>query len=344
MSDDARGEIGGDEIAGGFDAIAAGTDIQRRIGVKTVRDEPLARFTTMRVGGPADLFATAHNAFELRALVRFARARAIPWLLIGRGSNLVIADAGIRGLVIQARAEGTRIDGDRYRAEAGVPMARAATETQRAGLTGLEYGLAIPGTVGGAVWANAGAHDNDTASVLESATVLLADGAERELPVAELGFGYRHSRFKQATVAMRGESDGPAPAAGSPEIVLAATFLLAPAEPAEIAARLDAIRRWRREHQPLGIPSAGSVFRNPDGDSAGRLIDAAGLKGTRIGGAVVSEKHANFIVNDRAGTAADVRRLAELIRRRIRERDGVNLPFEIEFVGDWTGWTPEETA
>ena len=339
MSEGARGGL-----AGGFDAIATGTDIQRRIGVKTVRDEPLARFTTMRVGGPADLFATAHNAFELRALIRFARSRAIPWLVIGRGSNLIIADAGVRGLVIQSRAEGSRIDGDRYRAEAGVPMARAATETQRAGLTGLEYGLAIPGTVGGAVWANAGAHDNDTASVLESATVLLADGAEREMPAAELGFGYRHSRFKRATVGSGGGADGPSAAAASPEIVLAATFLLAPAEPAAIAARLDAIRRWRREHQPLGIPSAGSVFRNPDGDSAGRLIDAAGLKGTRIGGAVVSEKHANFIVNDRAGTAADVRRLAELARRRIRERDGIDLQFEIEFVGDWSGWTAEETA
>ena len=141
-----------------FDAIATGTEIQRRLGVKTVRDELLARHTTMRTGGPADLFAVAHNAFELRGLVRFARARAIPFLLLGRGSNLVIADAGFRGLVIPARAEGSRVDGDRYHADAGVPMARAATETQRAGLTGLEYGLAIPGTVGGAVWANAGAH------------------------------------------------------------------------------------------------------------------------------------------------------------------------------------------
>lgn len=135
-----------------FDAIAMGTEIQRRIGVKTSRDEPLARFTTMRVGGPADLFATAHNAFELRALVRFARTRELPHLVLGRGSDVVIADAGVRGLVIQVRAEGSRIDGTRYTAESGVQMARAATETQHAGLTGLEFGLAIPGTVGGAVW------------------------------------------------------------------------------------------------------------------------------------------------------------------------------------------------
>ncbi|HVL54557.1 MAG TPA: FAD-binding protein, partial [Vitreimonas sp.] len=137
----------------GFDAIALGTEIQRRIGVKTSRDEPLARFTTMRVGGPADLFAVAHNRMELRALIRFARSRRIGHLILGRGSNVVISDRGFRGLVVQDRAEGARIEEARYHAEAGVPMARAATETQKAGLTGLEFGLAIPGSVGGAVWA-----------------------------------------------------------------------------------------------------------------------------------------------------------------------------------------------
>ena len=317
----------------GFDAFALGTEIQRRIGVKTVRDESLARFTTMRVGGPADLFVVAHNAFELRALVRFARTRTIPYRILGRGSNLVISDAGIRGLVIHAKAEATRLDGDRYHAEAGVPMARAATETQGAGLTGLEYGLAIPGTVGGAVWANAGAHGTDTASVLESATVLMADGTERDFAVGDLGFGYRHSRFKDAA----GEG-GPA------EIIMSAVFRLRAADPAEIRARLDDIRRWRREHQPLGIPSAGSVFRNPPDDSAGRLIDALGLKGHRIGGAVVSEKHANFIVNDRHGTAADIRALAEHVQREVRERHGIDLVFEVEFAGDWSAWPPEESA
>jgi UDP-N-acetylmuramate dehydrogenase len=312
-----------------FDAIATGTDIQRRIGVKTSRDEPMARFTTMRVGGPADLFATVHNAHELRAIVRFARSRGIPHTLLGRGSDTVIADAGIRGLVIQVRAEGSRVDGERYTAEAGVPMARAATETQKAGMTGLEFGLAIPGTVGGAVWANAGAHDADVAGVLESARVLAADGSEAVVPVADLDLAYRTSRFKARP---GGEPDG------LRDVVIDATFRLDPADPDTIKARLDEIRRWRQAHQPLGLPSAGSVFRNPDGDSAGRLIDAAGLKGLRIGGAVVSEKHANFIVNDQRGTAADVRRLAERVRREIRERHGVELAFEIEFVGDWSDW------
>jgi len=317
----------------GFDAIQTGTDIQRRIGVKTSRDEPLARFTTMRVGGPADLFATIHNAHELRALVRFARTRGLPHFVLGRGSDLVIADAGIRGLVIQVRAEGSRTDGTSYTAEAGVQMARAATETQRAGLTGLEFGLAIPGTVGGAVWANAGAHDAEVAAVLASARVLDVDGTERIVPAAELAFAYRDSRFKAADA--RADSGAPR------DVVIDATFRLTEADPETIKTRLDEIRHWRQAHQPLGLPSAGSVFRNPPGDSAGRLIEAAGLKGTRIGGAVVSEKHANFIVNDQKGSATDVRRLAERVRAEILARDGVDLRFEIEFVGDWTGWEAE---
>ena len=314
----------------GFDAIATGTDIQRRIGVKTSRDEPLARFTTMRVGGPADLFATVHNAHELRALVRFARSRELPHFVLGRGSDLVIADAGVRGLVIQVRAEGSRTDGERYTAEAGVQMARAATESQRAGLTGLEFGLAIPGTVGGAVWANAGAHEADIAGVLESARVLAADGTESVVAAADLELAYRDSRFKHV--------DPGATGASPRDLVVDATFRLAPADPDTIKARLDDIRRWRQAHQPLGLPSAGSVFRNPDGDSAGRLIEAAGLKGLRIGGAVVSEKHANFIVNDQKGTAADVRSLAERVRAEVLARHGVELRFEIEFVGDWAPW------
>ena len=205
-------------------------------------------------------------------------------------------------------------------------MARAATETQKAGLTGLEFGLAIPGTVGGAVWANAGAHDADIAGVLVAARVLDAAGAEAIVPAEELGLGYRDSRFKH------GGGVGP------PELILDATFQLAAADADVIKGRLDDIRRWRQTHQPLGIPSAGSVFRNPSGDSAGRLIEAAGLKGFRIGGAVVSEKHANFIVNDQKGTAADVRRLGDHVRAVVAERHGVELVYEVEFIGDWQGW------
>ncbi len=330
------GGVGRGESAGRFDAGAVGPEIQRRLGVKTSRDEPLARFTTMRVGGPADLFAVAHNAFELRGLVKFARSRGLPHVLLGRASDVVIADAGIRGLVIQVRAEGLSIEGERLTAEAGVPMARAATETQKAGLTGFEFGLAIPGTVGGAVWANAGAHESSVERILETASVLLADGSEARLGPGELGLGYRESRLKHVPAGYE-EDDPTAPR----EIVLAATFRLASAPPEEIRARLDGIKRWRAAHQPLGLPSAGSVFRNPpEGPSAGALIDRAGLKGLRVGGASVSEKHANFIVNDGHGTATDVRRLADRVRDEIRRREGIELVFEIDFIGDWRGYGP----
>ena len=313
-----------------FDPIATGTDIQRRIGVKTSRDEPLARFTTMKVGGPADLFATAHNAFELRALVRFARARELPYLVLGRGSDAVIADAGVRGLVIQVRAEGSRVDGDRYVAEAGVQMARAATEAQRAGLTGLEFGLAIPGTVGGAVWANAG-----RARARRGGGPRVGTGSRRGRRRGRgPGRGPRASAIATAGSSIRRRARRPSWSSRR-------RSASKPADPDTIKTRLDEIRRWRQAHQPLGLPSAGSVFRNPTGDSAGRLIEAVGLKGLRIGGAVVSEKHANFIVNDQKGTAADVRRLAERVRAEVEARHGVRLEFEIEFLGDWSGW---ETA
>ena len=313
--------------AAALDLTALAADIARRVGVKAERGMPLAKLTTMRVGGPADLLVTAHNLFELRGLVRFARARELPLTILGRGSNVVISDRGIRGLVVHVRAEGSRVEGTTYVADAGVPMARAATETQKAGLTGLEFGLAIPGVVGGAVWANAGAHGSDVRAVLESADVLLADGTEARIPAAELGLGYRESRFKHAP------GDGPV------EIVLGARFHLEAAEPDVIRARLDDIRRWRQAHQPLGIPSAGSTFRNPvDGPSAGALIDGLGLKGLREGGASVSEKHANFFINDQRGTAADVRRLVDRVRAAVLEATGTDLVPEVVFLGDWEGW------
>jgi UDP-N-acetylmuramate dehydrogenase len=308
------------------DLLRLGTDIQRRIGVKTSRHEPLARFSTMRVGGPADLFAEVHNLFELRALVRFARSRELPYFLLGRGSNLVISDQGVRGLVIYNRAQQYRFEGTLFTADSGLPMAKAATVGRAEGLSGLEFGLAIPGTVGGAVWANAGAHEADVRSVLLAAGVMRADGSEQSLDRDGLALSYRDSALKHAP-------------AHSPEVVTWASFRLSPAEPAIIAERLDAIRRWRQAHQPLGMPSAGSVFRNPaEGPSAGALVDGLGLKGTRVGGAVVSEKHANFIVNDESGSAADVRRLAEQVRAAVLGAHGLVLEFEIVFAGDWSGW------
>ncbi len=164
------------------------------------------------------------------------------------------------------------------------------------------------------------------AAILESARILGGDGTEAVVPAADLAFAYRDTRLKHP------------PVDGAPDLVVEATFLLTPADADTIKARLDDIRRWRQAHQPLGLPSAGSVFRNPPDDSAGRLIDAAGLKGLRIGGAAVSARHANFIVNDRKGTAADVRHLGDHVRAVIAERHGVELAYEIEFPGDWEDW------
>jgi UDP-N-acetylmuramate dehydrogenase len=309
------------------EALRLGGEIQRRIGVKTSRQEPLARYTTMRVGGPADLFAEVHNLFELRAIIRFARAREVPLMLLGRGSDLVVSDRGVGGLVVLVRAQEVRTQGALLIADAGAPMARVATLARDAGLSGLEFGLAIPGTVGGAVWANAGAHESDVAAVLGSASIIDAAGAETAADGRELGLAYRESRLKHAPE-------------GRPEVVLGATFRLVPEDPAVIAERLDEIRRWRQAHQPLGLPSAGSVFRNPPGDSAGRIIDELGLKGRRVGGATVSARHANFIVNDAAGTAADVRRLADEVHAIVLDERGIDLAFEVVFAGDWSGWGP----
>jgi UDP-N-acetylmuramate dehydrogenase len=302
--------------------LRVGTDIQRRLGMKTSRDEPLARFTTMRVGGPADLFAEPRNLFELRGIARFARARDIPLSLIGRGSDLVISDAGIGGLVVVVRAQGLRVEGRRLVAEAGVPMAKAATVSKEAGLSGLEFGLAIPGTVGGAVWANAGAHGSEMRDVLREALVVTADGSEASLTPDELLMSYRETRLKHGLP-------------GRPEVVLSATFELEPADRETIAGRLDDIRRWRAANQPIGQKSAGSVFRNPDGDSAGRIIDELGLKGRRVGGAMVSPRHANFIVNADAARAVDVRLLAEGVRDAVIRERGIELRYEVEFAGDW---------
>jgi UDP-N-acetylmuramate dehydrogenase len=295
-------------------------DIGRRLGMKVTRDEPLAPYTTMRVGGPADLFTEARNLFELRGIIRFARSRDVPLFLIGRGSDLVVGDAGMSGLVVLVRASGLRVEAGHLTAEAGVQMAKVATEARKAGLAGLEFGLAIPGTVGGAVWANAGAHGSDVRTVLVEALVAAADGEERKLGPDELELTYRDSSLKHGQP-------------GRPEVVLAATFRLEPADSDTIGERLADIRRWRQEHQPIGQKSAGSVFRNPEGDSAGRIIDELGLKERRVGGAMISPLHANFIVNTGDATAADVRALGDLVRETVRRERGIELRYEVQFVG-----------
>lgn len=301
----------------------AAREIERRLGLRAERDVALSEHTTMRVGGLADLLVTVKDRFALRGIVRLASTRNWPLLVLGRGSNVVVSDRGIRGIVVLNRSGAYEIDratGELH-LDSGVPMARAATLSAEAGLTGLEFALAIPGNIGGAVWANAGAHGGDIAGVLKSATLLRPDGSEEELSAAALGFNYRDSMLKHEI--------------SQKSIVLGATFRLRHDAPEKIKERLEEIRSWRREHQPLGVPSAGSVFRNPSGDqSAGALIEAAGLKGSRVGGAEVSTMHANWILNRGGATAREVRALHDRCVEAVERATGVHLESEILFLGD----------
>jgi len=307
------------------DAEVAARELERRLSLKVLRNEPLAEHTTMRVGGPADLLVTIRDRFALRGLVRLASSRGWPLRILGRGSNVVVGDAGIRGIVALNRSAGYDVNlaAGTISFDSGVPMAKASTIAAEAGLTGLEFALAIPGNIGGAIWANAGAHGGEMAAITTSVTLLRADGTEVEIPVAEATFSYRESRFKRPE--------------GSGEVILGATVALTPGEPDLIKAHLEEIRRWRREHQPLGIPSAGSVFRNPPGElSAGALIEAAGMKGVRIGGAEVSEMHANWILNRGGATAADIHALHDACRDAVSAKSGITLATEIAFIGEFT--------
>ena len=293
-------------------------------GIALDRDAPLAPLTTLRVGGPADRLAAPESTDALVAVAGLAAEAGVPAFMLGKGSDIVVADAGIRGLVIRARADGATIDGLRVHAEAGASMTALAKRCAREGLAGFDWAISIPGTFGGAVWANAGAHGGEMAEVLTEVEVLdPRDGTRRRLAADECGFAYRESRFKHGT-----------------DVILGGTVELARGEPGAIRALVDAHQSHRRATQPLADQNAGSVFRNPPGDHAGRLVEAAGLKGHRIGSAQVSTLHANFIVTDRGGRAADVRAVGDHVRATVADRFGVELRYEIEFVGDW----PEGSA
>lgn len=288
-------------------------------GIQLRHDVPLAPITTLRVGGPADRLVEPSTRDELIATLDAAREAGVPWLVLGNGSNVVVADRGVQGLVIRNRARGVQVEGTTLAADAGAPMALLVKRATAAGLTGLEWGIAVPGTLGGAVWANAGAHGGEMRErVVEVGTWDPDSGAQHRLTNAACRFAYRESRFKH-----------------EPLVVLDATLDLAPDDPQLVAARVAEFQAQRLATQPLAEQNAGSVFRNPRGDFAGRLIEAAGLKGTQEGSASVSERHANFIVTQRGGRAADVRRLADRVRSSVLEATGVSLTFEIEFVGDW---------
>jgi UDP-N-acetylenolpyruvoylglucosamine reductase len=285
-------------------------------------DYPLSRLTTIRTGGHGDFFFRPHSDRALADALAWADADGIEVGVVGSGSNLLIADEGFRGLVMKLDGSLASIeqDGERLLCGGGARLPQAAAFAARAGLTGLEFGVNIPGTVGGAVKMNANAYGGDLARVLEWVEITTASGTDRRAP-DQLGFRYRRSNLQPG------------------EIVARASFGLTELDPLEVKKTLADMRSARREAQPSGIKTFGSTFKNPDdpraeGRSAGVLLDEAGCRGLTVGGARFSEKHANFVENMGEATTADVIALMAEGRRRVRERFGVELEPEVQFLGD----------
>jgi UDP-N-acetylenolpyruvoylglucosamine reductase len=286
------------------------------------RDYPLARLTTIRTGGPGDWFARPDSQERLAELLAWADAERIAVGVVGSGSNLLVADDGFRGLVVKLDGSLATIEqeGDRLLCGGGARLPQAAAHAARAGLSGLEFGVNIPGTVGGAVKMNANAYGGDLSRVLEWVELATPEGTDRRTPDG-LGFSYRRSNL------------------GPREVVARASFALSPAEPGDVKATLAEMRAARKAAQPSGIKTFGSTFKNPEdpkaeGRSAGVLLDQAGCRGLTVGGARFSEKHANFVENPGEATTADVIALMAEGKRRVRERFGIELEAEVQFLGE----------
>jgi len=281
-------------------------------------NEPLAPYTTWKIGGPADLFIVPATKEKLAVCLKLLNQYSLPWLVIGRGSNLLVGDQGFRGVVLKINEtlEFIRFEGTLVYAGAACSFVKLSRLAAKEGLTGLEFAGGIPGSVGGAVYMNAGAHGSDISHILKQAEVMLQTGELIIMQKEELQYAYRHSLLHHV-----------------PGIVTEAVFELMEGDRKEIAGAMAAYRDRRVRTQPLQMACAGSVFRNPDHDHAARLIEAAGLKGLRVGGAEVSEKHANFIVNIGQATAQDVLTLIDLIQTTIKQKFGIQLIPEVLVVG-----------
>jgi UDP-N-acetylmuramate dehydrogenase len=312
-------------------------------------DEPLARHGTFAVGGPAEVWLSAVDEADLTEILMLTHAQGQPILLCGNGTNVLYADAGARGSVVRVSPEDWRIaevddaaGTARLIAGAGVSLPKLVNDLAALGWAGLEWGAGVPGTVGGGVVSNAGCHGQSISDTIQAARVLDArDPAHpvfHDLPFAELGLSYRQSRFRQHRRIPFG-ADGrpqalPRAMIDPAEIIVQATFLLRRDDPANIKGRAASYRQYRKDTQPVQA-SAGSVFKNPPGDHAGRLVESVGLKGHVIGGAAISAKHANFIVNQGGATASDIIALIALAHATVLERHGVDLELEVELRGDW---------
>jgi UDP-N-acetylmuramate dehydrogenase len=291
-------------------------------GLPGIREkEPLATRTSFGLGGPADFFLELGRVDAIEKVLEGCKERAIPYLLLGAGTNLLIADAGIEGLVVRVVTREHHVEGTRITAAAGLKMMRLARIAADAGLRGFEFAIGVPGTVGGAVYQNAGCWGKELREVLVEACGFMPGAGRQKWSPTDLKLGYRTSALR----------DGPLKGA----LVVEATIQLKRGDGEEAKTLMAKLTRERSETQPIKTKNCGSVFKNPVGDSAGRLVQAAGLKGMREGGAVISELHGNFIVNEGSATAADVARLIERARVEVRRRFTVELGPEVEMVGRW---------
>lgn len=290
-------------------------------GAENVREqEPMSRHTTFRIGGPADYFVLPHSREELAAVIDFCRKEQVPWHIIGNGSNLLVGDKGVRGVVIQLfkNFQDIAIEGETVTLQAGVINSLAAKRILDAELTGFEFAAGIPGTIGGAVVMNAGAYGGEMKDVVSRVTVLDENGAFLTLANSELEMGYRTS-----IIARRGY------------VVTEAKLSLQRGVRAEIAARMEELKERRVTKQPLEYPSAGSTFKRPEGYFAGKLIMDAGLRGFSVGGAQVSEKHCGFVINKGGATAADVTALMKAVQDTVEKKFGVRLEPEVKRLGEF---------
>lgn len=297
------------------DTLRAATSI-----AQVLEHEPMARHTTMRVGGPAEILFSPASEGDLLFAVREAKRAGAPFRIIGNGSNLLVLDGGLPGLTIRLGEAFSKIsvDGNQIRAQAGALLSRVAAAARDASLTGLEFASGIPGSAGGGMAMNAGAYGGQLSDVFEGCRALDPEtGIISALGPAEMALGYRESAALSRGL-----------------IVTEAAFRLTAGDRSAIQAKMDDLSARRREKQPLNLPSAGSTFKRPEGYFAGALIEQAGLKGLRVGGACVSEKHAGFVVNDRNATARDVLDLIRLVQARVLEHSGVRLETEVRILGE----------
>ena len=287
-------------------------------GIEILFNEPLKQYTYTKVGGAAEYLAFPRNQYELKRIVTFANAHEIPWMVLGNSSNIIVRDGGIDGFVIMFdHFRDIKVNGYVIEAEAGAKLIDVTHVARYHSLTGFEFACGIPGSIGGAVYMNAGAYGGEIAHILQSCKVLTKDGEIETLSAKDLAFGYRHSAIQE-----------------SGAVVLSAKFALAPGTHQVIKQEMDRLTHLRELKQPLEYPSCGSVFKRPVGHFAGQLISEAGLKGYRIGGVEVSEKHAGFMINVADGTAKDYEDLIESVIEKVKEHSGVTLEREVRILGE----------